>query len=86
MENLRFLWISLLSRKFSSKFFLSYYKMFRITIQLRKFSCKFKEDHATAKLFHRERFALYSIVEQKTKLKHLNKLTNVMPNSYNAYS
>ena len=53
-----FLRISLQSQRFSSEFFLSYYKVFQIAVQSRKFSRKEQEDHATAKLFHRERFAL----------------------------
>ena len=31
-------------------------------MQSRKFSRELQEDHATAKLFHRERFALYGTV------------------------
>ena len=58
---LLFLQISLQSLRFSSKFFLFYYKVFRIAVQSQKFSREWQEDRATAKLLHRERFALYGI-------------------------
>ena len=56
----RFSRISLQSRMFSSKFFLSIIRCFELLYNRESFPANSKKDHTTATLFHRELFALQS--------------------------
>ena len=52
--------ISLQSQRFSSDFFLSIIKCFKLLYNHETFPANNKKDHTSAKLSHRKRFALYS--------------------------
>ena len=51
---------------FPANFFLSIIRCFELLYNRESFPANNKKDHTTAKLFHRERFALYGMLKLRT--------------------